>query len=143
MPITVTPSQPGSLYGPGLFVGLSSTFIGPLETGSYFGLSFFTTSGTESNFLVEKKVTTTPTAGWRIMTDQGSPQLEGIQFPADGVLVNAVAQLLDPANNVLDTGSESATWSSTAGLGVQHLLQTQTGTQGGFTDSDRAILTGK
>ena len=121
---------------------MSSSFIGPIETGSSFALSFFTTSGTESQFLVETQLTTTPQAGWRIMTNQGNTHLEGIQFPADGVLVNAVAQLLDPSNNVLDTGSQSANWSSTAGLGVQNLLLSgQTSGQGGFTDSDRALLT--
>lgn len=140
MPITVSPVPVSNIVGPGLSITLQSSVIGPMPTGSFWRFAI-TTDTEEINSGWQFAVTWTnmlqvvkPWQQGAGVTDYGAKQ------PRNGDTVHVIAQLVDGSSfGVTDSGSASATFDATAGLGMQ--IFQKPGTNAGFTSDDRSTMT--
>lgn len=139
MPVTITPVAPGNLVGPGLQISLSSDFIGPLPTGSFWRL-IYSTDAEGANRLYSNTI------------DTDSPSYTGIPltlpYPShvsltnwlkDGDTVYVTGELNDDTGPI-DSGTQAETWSNTAGIyNLLGSFQAST-TAGAFTAADRSTI---
>jgi len=124
MPITVTPAPPGTLVGPGIAITLSSDFIGPLPDGSEYQI-FIT--GIPDEFLIwQEHVPWFPGTRtyWLGTQSEGGISLPTTRTVDAGQSVSINVDLVEPTGTV-DTGSATATWQPTLGLGAQIALRPQ------------------
>jgi hypothetical protein len=118
MPITITPSFPGGVVGPGIGLELASDFIGPMPDGSGYQIDI--TGIPDERLIWEERVPFFP--GNRVYW-LGTQTLEGqttggFSFPQPGAQVSINVSLSDGTHEV-DTGQAPAVWQPTVGLGFQ------------------------
>jgi hypothetical protein len=114
--LTISPTTPGSRFGYGLYVRLSSDFVGPLQASSYFQLAFYTDAGHTNFVKAFLGFTQYPTSSYYLGTrdlfeQSNNPSIE----MRDGDLIYAQCTLNGPSSTI-DSGSASGTWDTTAGL---------------------------
>lgn len=121
MPITITPAAPGGIVGPGIGLELSSSFVGPLPAGSEYDILI--QSIPEEAFVWEEHVEWQPgnRIYWLGTKTQGSRVTTNEFYPPAGATV-AVTAFLDDTTGTVDTGSTTAVWQPTVGLGAQIAL---------------------
>lgn len=141
MPIVVHPGPGGLVLGPGVPINWSSDFIGPLPTGSTWELHWF--EGTEPTNPWLTEVISNPTVFSGSTTPFVSNANKNMTINVANTIrtgANAHVEIeLRSPTGVLDSGTFSATWDTSAGIATQ-LLQTQGTVQGGFTAQDRVDL---
>lgn len=137
MPITITPTSPNSLIGPGLPLIASSDVVGPI--------------GLDWKWIIEVRPDPEdllPTYGWQVqafgsrtvtavLSQKSSAPLtqRGLTDLRTGDTVYAKVELRTSTETVEDSGTLSATWNATDAL---HVLLGETTTGAGFTAGDRA-----
>lgn len=141
MPITVHPGPGGLVLGPGVLVSWTSDFVGPVPTGTVWDLHWF--EGAEPNlaWLHELIATGTAANGSSIPFVVQAGKQSTIATP-NTIRTGAPAHLsveLRTPTGVVDSGTFSANWDTSAGIAQQLLTQSQA-VQGGFTVEDRAQL---
>ena len=140
MPITFTPNPNGAVIGPGIQIGFSSDFVGPLPVGSFWRIRFYTGSEPLNAWLQVDVPTQSPFGGHVtpfIRQPAESSIVTVTNTISDGTPAFANVELHDPSS-VLDSGTLPANWSSTSGL--TQVIQATGSAQGGFTAEDRANL---
>jgi hypothetical protein len=113
--VTITPAPPSASCGLGIGVTVASDFIGPLPSGSFWGISYTTDSATLDTIWSETFLTNTQAARLLIPgLESHGAYVQPSQWPVDGATVYITALLGHPAT--IDTGQITATWRTTAGL---------------------------
>jgi len=140
MPITVSVPYDGTtnLIGPGSLVALSSDFIGPLPSGSYF--KFVTSIDSEGSewFWQAHYPTSAPATTFYVQSDPSVTwQTQGWQVK-EGATIHVIAELHSPTA-VLDSGNTTAIWSN-GQIGIQQMLLQQGVVGGGLTSEQAAQL---
>lgn len=121
MTVTIRTTQPHGTVGPGLWVELSSDFIGPVGANSKWNLAVYMDAAhtqlvciDQHNYLVNDQFVNMFNEVVLTVLIGGA----GAYWPANGDTVYLVANLFDGASHGNDdTGSASATWASSDGLG--------------------------
>lgn len=142
MPITVTPIQPGNLVGPGLQVGWSSDFIGPLPTGTTITLDL-TTDSEGATSIGGVTIPTNLNHGTWLVFETPRPsaneEFGSLAYP-DNQPIFVQASLAAPGD-LIDTGTQSATWTTSAGLAEQlRLIRLNQGVGAGLTTTQSTQL---
>jgi hypothetical protein len=135
VPITIVPAEPGGIVGPGIGLQLDSDFIGPLPSLSSYIILITTIP--EEQVVWEERVlwNSGNRTYWLGTKTQGGRTDTQTTSPAPGKEV-AIDVLLDDTTGTVDTGSATATWQPTVGLGAQIAL---TPTSSGTTSPDPRI----
>lgn len=128
-------------------VGLSSSFIGPIATGSHFALLLHEPTTSEINLVSHFVTTDSPVLagvhfGIPIQGENTSLIARSFAPPTitDGTTIRLEAQLQDPSSTVLDSGTLDMPWSNTAGLSeILQFVYTRQG--GGLTTAQASQLT--
>lgn len=141
MPITVVWPDPSHIIGPGFSLWVHTDLAGPVELGTRFQVSIgLDPEGTNPIMVmtfVAQQHDGFVQVGEPAVTDHQTLQ----NAVRDGEQVVVLSNLIDPRGNITDSGITTATWSPTAQL-WQHVTTTAgQGTGGGFTDSDRQLVT--
>lgn len=140
VPVTIQPGANGVTLAPGVRLGFSSDFVGPLPVGSFWRVRIIGVDQPEAPWL-----------DWHIPTQS---QFNGhvipyVNEPGNNLTVNVnltiphnsparvVVDLNDPSS-VLDSGSLDTTWDVTSG--IPELLRQTPQVSGSFTAADRAQL---
>lgn len=141
MSITVTlPTLPG-LVGPGLTIHLQSSFIGPFPTGTQWRVTVTTDSEAVISGYQQRRTWSFFVTDMEFMTEPSDTVFRwNTDVPKDGDTVHILAEIVRPDTTVEDSGSTTATFDATSGLGWQQWRTTQVLT-GGFTETDRATIT--
>lgn len=141
MPITITLPLPDSRIGPGLQVGLSSDFVGPMPSGSEWKLTVATDAEFTHQMWIEfHSFVVSP---WEVflLVQQGL-SFEGPRYmPGAGTTIHLQAELINGSSfAVEDSGVVTGVWEPTAGLGLQ--IAQQAMTTGGLTveEHDAVLL---
>lgn len=139
MPITITLPPPGGVLAPWSRIGFSSSFIGPLPSGSAFvGQLYATPEPTLLSVAYDFRVPTTVTQGHVTL---GIPaQGEGFSIHTDAILkegadAHLTVELQQPGSVVIDSGTITGTWQPT----TQILNQPRQTTGGGGLTSEQAL----
>lgn len=139
MVVVITPAQPHGNFGPGLPFNLSVT-PAPINPG-HWGIVVETTPLPGLVTWIEDFpfVSTTPQfvlglGTSRSLTASAQPALSKTEDQ-----IHVTAEIFDQSGTITDTGQGTFPWEAEAGL-AQLQLQIPTTGQGGFTDSDRALL---
>lgn len=139
MPIDFVYPTPAGPIGAGMIVQWQSDFVGPLPSGTIIDLTVRIPGDEVGQVWRERFPTSTPFGFVVLGTSPGQAGNVVDRFPAIASAVNLEATLGTPTTTV-DSGSVSAVWQPTLGLGTQaQILSNVTGT-GGFTADDRAQL---
>lgn len=117
MPIAITPAPPAGLVGPGIFLGVVSSFIGPLPTGTFWRVNVYSPLG-ESVPMLHNEFIAFTVADELMLAGQDNTFInQWTQFqPADGDTINVTVDLIQPPSTVIDHGAGDFTWSNTAGV---------------------------
>jgi hypothetical protein len=141
VPITITPGWDGTtnFVGPGVQIGLTSSFIGPLPVGSQWNVQLWSSTSPEAQIFIQQiDAKQTNSILYHYLVEAGQSYTAYSQMPKEGDNVSIKAYLQEPTGTV-DQGQITAKWTNSQ-LGVQNFLQAQ-GQAGGFTETDRALLT--
>lgn len=141
MPITITPTAPGNIFTPGGVVYISSDFIGPQPSGSFWTWTLGDSAHEGSSILGGRMDWTSNDWSLRLFVPQSSlssQQNTGAAMPSNAT-AKLVVELRDPNGTVIDQGSQTAPWDPTTGLPGQ-LLDKGGGTSGGLTPEQAAQL---
>lgn len=138
MPITFTPAPPHALVGPGISVSVQ-TSLSSVPAGSVWDIQFWT-SGLEL-MVVEFQG---PAAGTTAILNPyvSKTHFNSTQsyYPKSGDAIDVLTELIN-GSSVIDSGTGSATWDATVGLGEQaYLIAQQAVTGGGLTTGQAAQL---
>lgn len=138
--MTTVIDLPGpGVVGPGIPINLRSDFIGPLSQDASWHLIVYTGLNLEFRYVeMVVKAFTVQQPVWLWSDPQQSIVATSTAQPAAGDNIRIVAELHE-SSGIVDTGSTTAPWNPTLGLGLQAVLRPTTGT-GGFTAQDRADL---
>jgi len=141
MPITFVQPVAGGPIGAGMIVQWQSDFVGPLPSDTIIDITIRIPGDEAGQVWRERWPTSTP-FGFIILgtaPEQASNLVD--RFPAIDTTVSVDA-VLGTVTTPVDSGSVSAKWQPTLGLGTQaEILSTVTGTgTGGFTETDRNEL---
>jgi hypothetical protein len=114
--VTFTPAAPHGLVGIGLPYTVSSTFIGPLPTGTRYDITVYRDSSQALPIFSDSLTVTVVTPisfliGVTPVTSFGYPQ--AALSSGDSCFVNVI---LRAGFSTLDSGSATCTWSSVDGL---------------------------
>lgn len=139
MPIVIEVPVSGTV-GPGQLIRFTSDFIGPLPTNTSWRIKIGTEADTTNPFLTILK----PAGGIPIGTtqvlifDQGEVvSTLPLSQPIGGATVHVNAELVTDTG-VIDSGTRTAVWDATTGLG-QQVFQLQS-TGGGLTTGEHELL---
>jgi len=140
MPITITLPEPDQRVGPGLGFSLQSTFIGPLPSNEFWNVIISSDSEGLDTIWQESFPAPSPLLSeWWQRVYSFVPQ--NLRAVAPGTTVHVIAELKHGAT-VDDSGSATAIWDPTTGLGTQaQLIAQQQVFTGGFTSTDRSTMT--
>lgn len=140
MPITITPTSPGGIWGPGLPLKVQTDLIGPLPSTTVWTIAWQQQNSEEPTFQVGWNNNSNPVTfvwGTQPRDNSWTQTNRGIQ---DGAVVTINATVQEsgggPAN---DSGTGQATWSTDAGLG-NLILETGGSTGGGLTPTQSTQL---
>ena len=140
MPITFTPNPFGPQLGPGIPIGFSSDFVGPLPVGSFWHVMLYQGSEPTINWYDVTIPTQSPFAGrwWPFTQNVGASQTVNINRTLQANQPAHVTVELNDGNGVVDSGTLSGNWDVLSGLPMQ-IEQKPIGS-GSFTAQDRAQL---
>lgn len=134
MTITVAFANSANLFGPGVGVTLSSTFIGPLPTGTTWVVD--TAAGATPLVLaVQDSFAINSNPAFVVPFGTIDQELSSINPEAfqtgipltEGAAVNLTLQLNVPGSGTVDTGTATAVWSNIAGLYALTILRGPSG----------------
>jgi len=120
MTITITPQNGDNVVGPGIQLFLSSTFIGPLPTGSHWNLDL-TPTARPGELTLRSQHTNNLNPVFIKIWDAFDQLVSQVSAPpggsvVDGTSIDVAATLSDPSFTPLDTGTITLSWSNTVGL---------------------------
>jgi len=140
VPITFTPNPFGPQLGPGIPIGWSSDFVGPLPVGSFWHVMLYQGSEPTINWYDVRIPTQSPFAGrwWPFTQNVGANQTVNINNTLEANQPAHVTVELNDGNGVVDSGTLSGTWDVLSGLPMQ-IEQKPIGS-GSFTAQDRQNL---
>jgi hypothetical protein len=118
MPITITPAPPAGIVGPGVPLQLFSDFIGPIPTDGFWDITITSIPGELIVWNERKAFFPGNRTYWLGNGQQVSDVLENQTSPQAGEQV-AINVGLNDTTGIVDTGSVTATWEPTLGLGFQ------------------------
>jgi hypothetical protein len=125
VPITITPAPPTNFVGYGIFVSLTSDFVGPLPSGSFFRLTLSSDPEGDVPILIQTIPTLNPGLETQIGSEQsGQSYTSGQNAVAVGATVHVLAELHSPTATI-DSGVTTATWQPTTNLGQHITLASQ------------------
>lgn len=138
MSIDITLPGP-RVVGPGIAINLRSDFIGPLPQGSEWAIIVLTGPAQEIPY-IEMRIpaVTTQTATYFLSDTSQSLTTTTTAQPAAQETIRLTTELRTPTG-VIDSGTTTAPWDPTLGLGLQAALTGRAST-GGFTAIDRENL---
>jgi len=140
MPITITPAGPTAIVGPGLALEVRTDFVGPMPSGTVWDVVVSADAEGTQQIATFSKVFVDPfdQLQWGTDFQFWTNSQFGEWGVTEGTTVHILATLTEPGDTVVDSGSTTAEYSGTAGIGA--LIKAQTAV-GGFTSDDRAQLT--
>lgn len=143
MPITFVPNPNGAILGPGIQVSWSSDFIGPLPEGSQWEVDLRGDGGAEAVWINAILGTQSPFGGhytpWAQALNFGWATTTNLANTIrDGSQASFSVTLRTPTGAV-DSGTLQGTWDARSGIAQD--LEGTGGGQGGFTASDRQLIT--
>jgi len=141
VPITITlPQANGSWIGPGATVTAQTDVQGPLPSDTQW--NYQVRLGSDETPVWEEFVfqNVNPNSNVIMVKDPRKSTTRTHEQPTEGQQVSVTVEL-QTSSGIVDSGTTTATWHATTGLGVQSFLQPQTQAAGGFNDQDRALLT--
>jgi hypothetical protein len=143
--VNITLAPPGTLIGPGL--GLTITLTQPVVAGDQLGLDLLDAPTNGKNLGTYVKPVSGPShplivfdpsdTGWK----QVSPIAQQWASASNDQAVLLQGHHTDSTGTAKDFVTLPAQWVPGQGLGLQSLLQPQATVQGGFTATDRQMLT--
>jgi len=141
VPITITlPQANGSWIGPGATVTAQTDVQGPLPSDTQW--NYQVRLGSDETPVWEEFVfqNANPNVNVIMVKDPRKSSGRTHDQPVEGQQVSVTVEL-QTSSGIVDSGTTTATWHATTGLGEQAFLQPQTQASGGFNDQDRALLT--
>jgi hypothetical protein len=140
MPITFTPLGPSpAAIGWGMSFTVSSDFIGPLPTGSFFDVVISTDSEGANPIVQVGFNTNTTTPSPKQLTIHNSGMLFGNSSATVGQTVHVITQLVQSGTTVVDSGATTMPWVNSSSDNVQ-LLQDGSHAGDGLTSTQAAQL---
>lgn len=141
MPITVTLPPPDNRVGPGLLVGMTSSLIGPMPTGSVWRVTI-ATDAEFTNVMWQESIS------WVfngqdlfLLTHPGISSYAPFPMVGSGATVHVEVELINGSTlHVDDSGVATGIYDPTAGLGIQATMLAST--TGGLTvqEHDAVLL---
>lgn len=121
---------------------LQSTFIGPFPADTQWHLAINLGNDFTKPFIEWTAPCTGPITTLTPFADARWVEQRNAWTPANGRVVVVEARIVQPGNVVVDSGTQSTIpWDTTTGLTYQIKALGQGQIQGGFTDTDRQLLT--
>lgn len=139
MPITITLPTPGNVIAPFGGFQAQSDFIGPLPSGTVWRVlvapDLEPTHGTATLEMQLPATSVSLGAQFQPIGQDARNVWRSLEIVADGTTAHVLVELVQPGEVVIDSGTASGPWQSTAAL----QLQPTTNSSGGFTDADRTV----
>ena len=137
MPITIVVPDGNVAVGPGLWIYLTSSFIGPLPAGSFFDLTFTEQSPSEEPAWTAHIPTVSPFTTPQLGITFGTTLTNVNEFELRNGETTHITAVLNDGTGVVDTGSADLTWDAVSGVPALIMSQKYAG---GLTSGEAAQL---